>query len=551
MIIKTILGKQDTMKIAQAQKLEVRELEEHDGKGNFVAYVDEGQESYDVNILLEGQNVLTHTCDCRIKDTYCVHQLAVLLALDPASKQKSGTSPAKKVPAKKKKKESEELLLDTAREDLNNWLLDLFKNNKDIELNFLLRFSKSKTEYLPQDIAKMFHEGVVAVIGKRKKIQAAEVKKIIDIWDKSLIPVWESIQLHITKQETLMLYTALINQAYGFTYKYQYEGTRIQTFVRNCYDRLGLYFSLIPSDLQWFSHFEWIWTEMWREGSKVVGMLNPVKVMYSYLSEERKSMFANKVLLFLEELLEEEARFPVEVDDFFLDIMIDSGRFNEIFFYFEPRAWENKYNLKLIHAVKDIEPDNAIHFCVAMIQQNVNPEYNLPYLDILEELFLKLDNLEGLAGVKMDKFAFNPNLEDFEFIMEHIADAEVKKRFRSNLLTRFRNSLNDPIYADIYFGILAYDKDYKKMLDVIDYGIGVYPLLKYWDYMYGFDKMKFAKCIATNFHIPYYSDLKEESRLADKLIEHFDKETLRQLFKPDSRSSYLRTFRGLLYEKLV
>lgn len=551
MIIKTILKKQDARKITQAQKLEVRELEEYEGKGNFVAFVDEGPESYDVNILLEGDNVLEHTCDCRIKDTYCVHQLAVLLALDPTSTSKSAASSVKKVPAKRKIKESEKLLLDTAQEDVNAWLVELFKANKDIELKFLLHFSKSKTEYLPQDITKMLQEGVVAVIGQRKKIQAAEVKKIIDIWEKSLIPVWEYIQLNITKQEMLILYSTLIDNAYRFKFKYHYEGTRMQAFMLACHDKLGLYLSAIPSDLKWFSHFEWIWDEMWREDSKVIGMLNPIKVMYSLLSVERKSMFANKVLVFLENLLEEDARYPVEIDDFFLDVMIDSKLFDQIYFYFEPKSWENKYNLKLIHAVKDIDPDVAIHFCVRMIQQNVKPEYNLPYLDILEDLFLKLDNLEGLAGVKMDKFIFNPNLEDFEFIMKHIEDVEIKKRFRTNVLSRHRHSLHDMFYADIYFGILIYEKNYKKMLEVIDYNIGADALLKYWDYMYDFDKMHFAKCIANNFQIPYSSDLKKELLLADKLIEHFDKDTLLLLFKPDSRSSFLRTFRGLLYEKLA
>nr|WP_288810210.1 hypothetical protein [uncultured Sphingobacterium sp.] len=69
MKISQILAKQSETKLTQAKKLIFRELEEFERKGNFVAYVDEGEESYDVNIQLDKDNVIGHSCDCGRRQT--------------------------------------------------------------------------------------------------------------------------------------------------------------------------------------------------------------------------------------------------------------------------------------------------------------------------------------------------------------------------------------------------------------------------------------------------------------------------------------------------
>ncbi|MEZ0452589.1 hypothetical protein ABTW24_13380 [Sphingobacterium thalpophilum] len=75
MKISQILAKQSETKVTQAKKLAFRELEEFERKGNFVAYVDEGTESYDVNIQLDKDIIVGHSCDCGRRETYCIHQM--------------------------------------------------------------------------------------------------------------------------------------------------------------------------------------------------------------------------------------------------------------------------------------------------------------------------------------------------------------------------------------------------------------------------------------------------------------------------------------------
>jgi uncharacterized Zn finger protein len=56
----------------------VRELEETN-KGQFIAFVDDGAESYNVSISIDEKGILkNHTCDCSEAYAYCSHKTAVI-----------------------------------------------------------------------------------------------------------------------------------------------------------------------------------------------------------------------------------------------------------------------------------------------------------------------------------------------------------------------------------------------------------------------------------------------------------------------------------------
>ena len=61
----------------QAIQFSVRELEEVK-KNNFIAFVDDKAESYDVSIVVSRNTIIAHRCDCGIKEDYCLHKLAVI-----------------------------------------------------------------------------------------------------------------------------------------------------------------------------------------------------------------------------------------------------------------------------------------------------------------------------------------------------------------------------------------------------------------------------------------------------------------------------------------
>ena len=62
-------------KLKNADKINIRELEE-EGKNNFIAFADDGDNSFDVNVRIdEAGEVQELTCDCESK-VICIHKIA-------------------------------------------------------------------------------------------------------------------------------------------------------------------------------------------------------------------------------------------------------------------------------------------------------------------------------------------------------------------------------------------------------------------------------------------------------------------------------------------
>lgn len=80
----------------------VRELDE-ESKGCYVAYVDEGEQSWDVRLVLNERAELSeHSCDCKSDYFFCAHQVAVFLHLKEKGTTTTGKPLLKKVSKKKK-----------------------------------------------------------------------------------------------------------------------------------------------------------------------------------------------------------------------------------------------------------------------------------------------------------------------------------------------------------------------------------------------------------------------------------------------------------------
>ncbi|MGJ1414928.1 hypothetical protein ACR784_04965 [Sphingobacterium multivorum] len=551
MKILQIIAKQSEDRLTQAKKLVVRELEEHEGKGNFVAYVDEGEYSYDVNIQLNKDTIVGHSCDCGRRESYCMHQLAVICALAGIDKNSPSEVKNKKKVTLKKVKESEQLLLAVEHEVLNSWLLELFKSNKDVELQFLLKFGKNKQEYQEKDIVKILKEAVVSVIGKRKKIETSEIKKILQLWEKSLVPFWEYLALNIGNEKIINLFLAVYNAVLDIEYQTMYTGTRFRKFIETNNIKISTAVAQIESDIQWGRLMDAYWTKLWWEEGQQGALLELFILIYQNSKTDRKRLISVKIERLIEEFLEEAYHMSLTVDEFFLDVLLENDMFEASLDYFFPRHWEAKYNLKLIEAVKKVEPERAIAYCHVVIESNSKTEYNLPFLDILEELYSANGDLNKLAQVKMDKFHINRDIADYVFIMDNSQDADLNKKFRTNTLTMLRNSMGyDYDSGKIYFEILEHEKNYTKMLEVIDYRVSAKLLLQVWDHLYAYDKLKFLRAIAGNLHIDYRTDPADLDKLIHRILENYEKDVIRLLFKPDARSNYLRNFKAMVSSSL-
>ncbi|MDR6737198.1 SWIM zinc finger family protein [Sphingobacterium sp. 2149] len=550
MRIAQILAKQSETKLTQAKKLIVRELEEVEVKGNFVAYVDEAEESYDINVQLDKEVVVGHSCDCGRRDSYCIHQIAILLMLSSEKESPSATKKSSKPAKGKKVKESEQLLLMLEQEVLASWLLELFKSNKDIELQFLMKFGKNKQEYKETDVAKTLKDTVVSVVGKRKKIEASEVKKIIQLWEKALDPFWEYLALNIGNERIIDLFSAVHQAVLDLEYKFFYTGTRFRKFIETGNSKIAGIIAHVDSDIQWVALTNSYWDKMWSEQNSEGGMLELFIQIYESSSTERKRLLADKIEDLITSLLEGRYHMSVAVDSFFLDVLLENNMFDDSADYFVPRQWEAKFNLKLIEAIRDHDPNKAIDYCNRVIAGNVNSTYNDPFLEILEDIYADSGDFSKLASIKMEKFSSAPNIVDYVFIMDHSNDEELKKKFRTRTLSMLRNNMGYAGSDELYFRILEYEKNYKKMLEVIDYRVRPSVLLKFWKYLYAHDKLRFLRAIAANVQIDYRTDPSALEQLILKITDNYESDVIKIFFKPDAWSSHQRTFKAMVYSRL-
>lgn len=186
-----------------AEKNKVRECDETE-KGHYVAYVDEGNDTFDVSLILSPKlEVVSHSCDCKNNGAFCRHCTALLIHLA------KGTKITQSVKAKKISK-AESLLEEAELIDLKEWVRDLLQKNKDIELSFTHYFSGKQQQYTPDEVTKLTDKAVKAVIKSKKNIDPTQLKKLIDLWSDIHAPIVKSYHANVANENSFLNFHTVI-----------------------------------------------------------------------------------------------------------------------------------------------------------------------------------------------------------------------------------------------------------------------------------------------------------------------------------------------------
>jgi hypothetical protein len=89
-----------------------------------------------------------------------------------------------------------------------------------------------------------------------------------------------------------------------------------------------------------------------------------------------------------------------------------------------------------------------------------------------------------------------------------------------------------PENAEIYFQILEYEKNYTKMLDVIDENLPTFVINQYSEKLYLIDKEKFL--VKVSRRSSWSSVESEDEKLADFLVSKYDNAHLKSYFSKNS-----------------
>ncbi|WP_294236968.1 hypothetical protein [uncultured Chryseobacterium sp.] len=504
-------------KINKAKKLSIREFEETE-KNRFVCFVDDETESYDVSLLINSKSEITgYSCECGSKD-FCLHVLAMGIFM---SENKTGKTSSRKG-VKKKMSEAERAMEDLNSEELKTWLLEFFKKNKDAEMQFMLSFGQKKKEFSEIEISELIKNTIASVAGKRKSLTAPEVKKLVDLLTKAIEPVEQYLQQNPDKKESVRKFLKINDIIYVYQMKILFSGTRMDTFQKKLKERFLTHINGIKD----FDLWKELATENWylflrSDHPITITFYDFIIEMYQTGNPDQKMHIAGLVREEIKMWKKTDFQLRTSLKEDMLEIIAENGFFSELQDYFVIEEYEHSYNLKVINELLKIDLEKAEKACKVIIDSNPHEKYDLPYYSILEKIYQENGSPADLAFIKRKIFWETRSIEDYIFITENDTDAEELKKFRNRALTLLKNTfLSSPENRGLYFAILDYEKNYKKMLDAIDRNTPTSIINLYAEKLYLTNKNKFLMAVKTRNE--WSSTEEDEEVLADFMVSKYD-----------------------------
>lgn len=479
MTITQILKQFDKASLTTISKLTIRELEE-EKKGHWVAYVDEGNESYDVHVKFLGKQVDFTSCDCGVQeDQLCAHKTKMLLILDDKLKGKKVVDKpvAKKILSKKKISESVALLHDVNQKDVYGWLEELFKKNKEVETEFLLKFGMSKANsYTVEEVDKILKDILVATMGrKRQEASAKQVKTLIDLFTIALAPVEDFLITNITKPIALDIYLAVVFRLFNFNHAVYHSSTRVGTFTKkfterflyalfNVKDKVAIekQLALLRMNLQYQEgrlEYETYWYLF-----KFINDAIPEELLHKYIFEiiELKKFAEGE---------EEEYDSIQGISRFLLNVVNKNNVFKQYYKAFRPVQYDEEFNLLLIKLVIDIDLLYAEQLCQLIIDKHLHFFSNDGVEDMLTEIKQKLGKNEDVLKMRKKRFTESLNIDDYKFIIKSFKNKKEAGAFKVDIKSKLSKATLYSSELAKYFEILDFEKDYTEILNLLK----VYP----------------------------------------------------------------------------
>ena len=474
-----------------AQKNTVRECDEM-GKGHFVAYVDEGNSSFDVSLtVLTNGEISESTCDCTSNVTFCQHKTALLIHIAKGKKIESA------VKLTKKESITENLLDQADFNELKNWVKILIGKNKDIELAFNHHFSAKKQRYTPEEVVKLIKESVKATIGNKKAVDATQLKKLVELWSEVLLPVVEEYQANVMDEQAFQSLHTMVEHCRQFQSSINSSSNRITKFIDDVLLKVEALLNGLLNDGAWHKATGFFVAQIpGGNNTRLHYLLLLQNILVATVGERRLTLIGLLTAQFKKSKPEDIINGALYTKSIF-KIIETYSLFPQYYGLFKPLHFDNEFNQKLINLlIENKHLDLAKKFCEQQIKNNFREEYNVPYLKLLKEIYTIEHDELNLAKVLLVLFPYSFDFDDYLFIIDRLP-ADEKKNWRTKVLSKARNlSRNYNSNAvEFCFKLMDYEKSYKKMIDYIDSYTSYNIILKYFEPMVLTEKDKLLNAI--------------------------------------------------------
>jgi hypothetical protein len=526
--------------LQQAKKNTVRECDETE-KGHFVAYVDDGGDSFDVSVTLKAGNEITrHTCECKSTAGFCRHKAALITHIANGKKAKEVV-----VKVGKKQSKAEELLINAEPDRLKDWVRSVIAKNKDLELSFVHYFSV-KEQPTQAEVQKIVNDAVKAVVGGKRTIDATQLKKLVELWADMLTPVVEHYQDNVTDEKSFLNFHALLEGCIDFGFKVESGSNKISKFIEECLLKSVEPVSMLQVEEAWDRAVGFFINHV-PDGVNRVRMhyVGHLQNIMNVSSRERQLKIIDWLARQFEKCTPDTLMNGTLYSKFIFAMVNEHDLFARYGRMFKPIRFDNEYNRELLELlIEHKELTLAKEYCLEQIKYNFRDEYNVLYWTFLRELYLIENDEENLAKILALLFPFSFNFDDYLFISKRLPEDE-RKKWRTKMLTRAR-SISAPYKKNamvFYFKLADADKAYRKMIDYIEHDTPYNFILEYFEPMALTDKNRLMEAIIRKHDDSGWGKKSEKDtgyfpELYQLISKHYTADYLKMVIKNSEKSRY-------------
>lgn len=515
-----------------AEKLLVRECDEIE-KGTYIAYIDKGKDTYDVSLTLVSDKVKEHRCDCSNSDKFCEHRSALLLHLADNKKNRQP-----KLKAAKKKREIDALLENIEADELKLWLKNLLEKNKDIAFSFTNHFKTGTQKITPQESIIITNDVCKAVAKNKKKIDQTQLKKIIELWSEAHSGIMKQYLDDVSDQESFLCLHNVISACIAYDAAIDISSTRIYSYVFDLLAQTRQTITELQNDESW-QHAVGYFIQNIPEENKPIRIyyLKHVLALCEVSEEYRRAKLLDTVFVQYQAIFHDNIYNGREYTHLLFDSLKKYGLFEQYGSLFRPASFDNTYNQELITLlIKHKEYQLAEKYCREQIKNNFQDKYNIDYWQLLKLIYRTTGDQAKLLEIAKALLLYTFEFEDYEYVAANMPDGEEKKKWKSKILSKAKNTYeNRKLARVLYFKILASEGKYKKMIESVN-NSGNAVLLEYFDILAQADKQALLNALLSNREFYYdYGESEEEDfneKIYQGLLRYFNAGELKAAIKP-------------------
>ncbi|MHA4810792.1 hypothetical protein ACX0G9_21980 [Flavitalea flava] len=296
----------------------------------------------------------------------------------------------------KKAGQLEALMQEADPASLKSWVKETLVKNKDLEFSFLQRFASPEKHYTPLFIKRLTHNAVKTVLKNREKANAAEVKKIVDLWTEIHDPIITHYCADLTNKKSFLHFNALVESCEEAELTIRISGNKITNYIKNLLAKVMEKFQNLQNDDSWNIATGFI-------ADRLPGNLHTIRTYYlSFLTSlidscswEKKKTLAEKLIKrFATSKPQDYYNGGIYIATMFT-IIKNCGLFTQYYHLFRTVRYKNGYNEELISLlIQNKHLELAEKYCREQIQDNYQEEQTLVYQRLLKEI----DALEKKLG---------------------------------------------------------------------------------------------------------------------------------------------------------